>query len=190
MVRRTALLFAFLAVTPALAGPRDDVYASSLRCAALTDDRSWLECYYGAAQPMRGQLQLPPAPAAQTSLIPPVNEASVARQQAVQQALHPVAPVPQKPGPIGRTLDYLAGGEAIITNAPLKSYEAGRQGQSGFTVVLANGQVWKQSDDQVRLVRWRNAPEAQRITIHKGALNSFNLNFDEEPDGYKVRRIK
>lgn len=164
-----------------MAGPREDVYAASQRCAAVTDDRGWLECYYGAAQPMRGQLQLPPAPVSQTSLVPPPIAGAAARQQASR-------PVPQSEGPVGRTIDFLAGGGAVVSNAPIKSYEAGRQG--GFTVTLANGQVWKQSDDQKRVVRWRNAPEAHRVTIWKGAMNSFNLGFDEESDRYKVRRVK
>jgi hypothetical protein len=130
---------------------------------------------------MRGQLQLPTAPVSQTSLIPPRITASTARQQALRAA-------PQAEGPIGRTLGFLAGGDAVLSNAPVKSYEAGRQG--GFTVVLANGQVWTQSDDQARLVRWRDAPGTHKVTIWKGALNSFNLGFDEEPDRYKVRRLK
>src|ERR1700743_3266577 len=54
----------------AFAGPREDVYAASQRCAGLGDNRAWLDCYYGAAQPMRQQLQLPPAPQAQLALVP------------------------------------------------------------------------------------------------------------------------
>ena len=46
----------------ALADSRDDVISGLTRCAALTDDRQWLDCYYGAAQPMRAWLGLSPAP--------------------------------------------------------------------------------------------------------------------------------
>jgi hypothetical protein len=183
MFRHMSLLLVLLAAaTPALAGPREDVYSASLRCSAITDDLSWLDCYYGAAQPMRSQLQLPAAPAAQTSLIPPPITAATARQQALAAA-------PSAPGPIGRTLGFLAGGDAVITNAPVKSYEAGRQG-GGFTVTLANGQVWNQTDGQPRFARWRDAPGAHKVTIWKGALNTFNLGFDDETDRYKVRRLK
>jgi hypothetical protein len=190
MVRHAALLFTFLAVTPALAGPREDVYSASLRCSAISDDRSWLECYYGAAQPMRGQLQLPAAPASQTALIPPaigtpaMSAPAMSALTARQQVAPSVAPAP---GPIGRTLDYLTGGNALISNAPIKSYEPG---PGGFVVYLANGQVWKQTDDQARSVKWRNAPEAHQVTIWKGAFSTFNLGFDGENDRYKVRRLK
>ena len=41
------------------------------RCGGIADDRTWLDCVYGAAQPMRAQLGLPPAPASQQELVPP-----------------------------------------------------------------------------------------------------------------------
>jgi hypothetical protein len=65
-----------LAVTPALAGPRDEVRGASSRCDALVDDHAWLDCYYGAAQPMRAQLGLPPALASQQRLVPAAGGAS------------------------------------------------------------------------------------------------------------------
>ncbi|HEY4077469.1 MAG TPA: hypothetical protein VGM26_11125, partial [Rhizomicrobium sp.] len=51
-----------LVPTLALADAREDVIAGVTRCAVLTDDRQWLDCYYGAAQPMRADLGLAPAP--------------------------------------------------------------------------------------------------------------------------------
>lgn len=51
--------------------PRDEVRARSMRCDSITDERAWLDCYYGAAQPVRADLALPPAPASQQALVPP-----------------------------------------------------------------------------------------------------------------------
>src|ERR1700744_5629704 len=72
----SALLFAGLAgslvalAMPAMADPtRDDVMTNLQRCAGFTDNRTWLNCYYGAAQPMRAQLGLSPAPDSQVSLV-------------------------------------------------------------------------------------------------------------------------
>src|SRR5580704_12476137 len=59
--------------TPSLADPRADVIAGSSRCDGIPDDRTWLDCYYGAAQPLRAQLGLPPAPASQQALVPPAR---------------------------------------------------------------------------------------------------------------------
>lgn len=178
MARHALVLLVVLAATPAMAGPREDVYSASLRCSAIADDRAWLDCYYGAAQPMRGQLQLPAAPPSQTALIPPVIDA------ARPQARH----APEQEGPVGRTLGYLAGGTVIASNVAVKAYEPGQP--AGFTVTLANGQVWRQTDDQPRPVRWRDRVEAHHVTVWKGALNTFNLGFDDEGDRYKVRRLK
>ena len=54
----------------ASADPRDDVVGRAARCSYLSDYRVWLDCYYGAAQPIRGLLGLPPAPESQTRLVP------------------------------------------------------------------------------------------------------------------------
>lgn len=55
--------------TPAFAfGPRDEVIAGMFRCAAVGDTRIWLDCFYGAAQPVRAALGLPPVLPAQARL--------------------------------------------------------------------------------------------------------------------------
>ena len=64
-------LLTLLAAPAAAAGDptRDDVMLNLQRCAGITDNRIWLNCFYGAAQPMRAQLGLPPAPDAQVNLV-------------------------------------------------------------------------------------------------------------------------
>jgi hypothetical protein len=58
----------FSLAAPAQARPRDDALSSAIRCGAIADSRQWLDCYYGAAQPMRVALGLAPALAAQVQL--------------------------------------------------------------------------------------------------------------------------
>jgi hypothetical protein len=90
MAGTRALLFAsgltlwvLLAAAPASARPQDEVLSLAFKCAAIGDLRTWLDCYYGAAQPMRSAIGLPPVPAAQFRLVtsppagttpPPENE--------------------------------------------------------------------------------------------------------------------
>ena len=64
-------LLMLLAVPAAAASDptRDDVMLNLQRCSGITDNRTWLNCFYGAAQPMRAQLGLPPAPDSQVSLV-------------------------------------------------------------------------------------------------------------------------
>ena len=57
-----------LVVQPAAARPRDDALAGAFRCAVIGDARQWLDCYYGAAQPVRAGLGLAPASASQIRL--------------------------------------------------------------------------------------------------------------------------
>src|SRR5258705_5784829 len=62
----------FLALAPrAYADTRDDVVSGIDRCAVIHDNRVWLDCVYGAVQPMRSQLGLQPAPEFQQRLVPP-----------------------------------------------------------------------------------------------------------------------
>lgn len=78
---RRVLLGAVLATlgvlfaSPALARPRDDAMSAAFRCAVVGEARQWLDCYYGAAQPVRAVLGMPPAPAGQQKLAsaPPVG---------------------------------------------------------------------------------------------------------------------
>jgi hypothetical protein len=58
---------------PAQARPRDDALSGAFRCATIADSRQWLDCYYGAAQPVRAALGLAPALAGQLKLaaVPP-----------------------------------------------------------------------------------------------------------------------
>src|SRR5579863_2673729 len=52
--------FAAFSCSVADALPRDDVMSNAYRCSSITDSRVWLDCYYGAAQPVRSALNLPP----------------------------------------------------------------------------------------------------------------------------------
>src|ERR1700693_4696607 len=77
---------------PAEAAPRDDVLYGISRCGGIADDRTWLDCVYGAAQPMRAQLGLPPAPAAQQKLVPPAIPGTPAQPVQAYNAAPPPPP--------------------------------------------------------------------------------------------------
>src|SRR3954470_7843013 len=71
-------------VVPAQARPRDDVLSGAFRCAVIADSRAWLDCYYGAAQPVRAALGMPPALAAQTKLAAAPPAGGAPRDEAVR----------------------------------------------------------------------------------------------------------
>jgi hypothetical protein len=185
------VIFAAVAVagvlTPglALADAREDVVSGLTRCAQLTDDRQWLDCYYGAAQPMRAWLGLSPAPQAQLKLLqsqprPTVLPATVARAAARSGP-------PPKPKTSG--IFDVFGGSDVVNNAPVGSYDVKAD---GFVITLLDGQVWKQTDDDATKhpVRWTQAPSSMRVTISQGAMHSFNLVVGDENLHHKVTRIR
>jgi len=238
-----------LAALPAAARPRDDALAGAFRCAVIGDARAWLDCYYGAAQPVRAGLGLAPATAAQVklALAPPaggaptlvtVRDEVMARAagcmrvpaerpwldcyydsavpmraqlglavpaQAVRPAppppppvqlasATPPRPVPSGPPPMPRNTGLFNGMfnniKPIVRNAPMQSYSFNKSG--AFTVTLADGQVWAQSDeDEVyHPARWRQPASEMLVTIVPNAMHTFNLTVDGETRFYKVRRIR
>ena len=178
---RTAILVGMLVVgmlAPAGAAGADtrgDVLAGIARCGAIADDHTWLNCVYGAAQPMRGQLGLPPAPASQTSLVPAATASSP------RFAAAPVA----EPKKSGGFFAYMLGGDMVIKAMPLSSYDFDSHGY--FTATLANGQIWVQGDGP--LAHWRGPANQYIASISKGAMGSFNLTIADENAQYKVKRI-
>src|SRR5580700_9330695 len=116
-------------VHPALADTRSDILATFNRCGVFADDRTWLNCIYGAVQPMRSQLGLPPAPASQTNLVP----STVPMSQLPPPPPPPPPPLPSSPPPPspavrqannggGSFMAFLAGGQHVLTNMPLTTY--------------------------------------------------------------------
>jgi hypothetical protein len=170
-----ALMSGALLVQPALGDTRDDVYAAMQRCRILQDDRAWLDCAYGAQQPMRAKLGLSPAPEFQQRLVPPPASSPAA------------AVVPQRPQPStlphrkASFLQILTGSAAPVAVSALASVQY--DSQNAFVATLQNGQVWRQVNaDGARAPLKVGA----RITITPGAMGSYNLQASDAPHMYKV----
>src|SRR5215469_5688624 len=105
-----------LAAIPTItqAGPREDVLAGTARCGGISDDRTWLDCYYGAAQPMRARLGLSPAPAAQLRLVPDMMGANAPVPP--PPAYAGAAPLPaQRQQSSGGLMSMLFGGKVLVS---------------------------------------------------------------------------
>src|SRR5882757_1091404 len=101
-----AIFGAVLGPQPALADTRDDVMAGMQRCRAFQDDRTWLECTYGAQQIMRAKLGLPPAPDYQQRLVPPATSAMAAPPPVNAVPGQAAAPMPA-PVPTHRKASFM-----------------------------------------------------------------------------------
>jgi hypothetical protein len=231
---------AALLSSAAKARPRDEAMMGAFRCAVVADSRQWLDCYYGAAQPVRAQLGLSPAPAGQARLAMLPSGGGAIRDEAIrdqvmteaarcistngdrpwldcyyaaagpmrvqlglavpaQAAAPPPVPIvaahqPAGPPPMPRSRGMFAGfftdTVPVVKNMAVKSYEFG--GDGGFTVTLADGQVWKQADEDpvYHRAHWREPASALSVTVAPGAMNSFNLRVAGEEQLYKVHRVR
>lgn len=167
-----------LATQAAVAGPaRDEVMSGAVRCAGISDDRTWLDCFYGSAQPMREKLGLSPAPYAQTKLVPPAGTAySTPDANRYSQ--------PQKSR--GFLADFLGSSKPVAGNVPMESYKFARDGT--FTVVLKNGETYRQKEADLVRAKWNSPPGSYLVTI-VGASDEFLLKVKSEPGiAYHVRR--
>jgi len=169
-----AFLIACFALMPlsARAAPRDDVKAGVSRCDGIADDHAWLDCFYGAAQPMRARLGLSPAPEFQTRLVPAPGMASPATAPAAR----------------GDLFSDVVGGDDVAQRQRLTAYSFDRAGL--FTVTLADGSVWQQlATDGIR-ASWRGAANGYVVTVSRGALGGTSLSVAGSGTHYRVTRLR
>lgn len=179
-MRGRFLLIGFVVLThSAAAGPmRDEVMSGAARCAGIADDRTWLDCFYGSAQPMRAALGLSPAPPAQIKLVPPPG-ASYNSPEANRYS------PPQKSR--GFLSDILGSSKPLASNVPMQSYKFARNGT--FTVVLKNGQAYQQDESDLVFAKWNRPAETYLVSI-VSAADKFTLKVKDEPGViYHVRRL-
>jgi hypothetical protein len=180
MKRATLIVMSFLALPAAAQSVRDEVMKGAERCAGIPDDHSWLDCFYGSAQPMRGRLNLAPAPQAQVRLVPPPGAAYAAASPPRRAA---AAPAPREKSFFGEILGSTG---PVARDMPLTAYSFGRDGR--FTVTLQNGMVFVQKESDLVHAEWRGAPGALLATVNSSG-DDFTLKVRSEPGVlYRVRR--
>lgn len=179
------LVIGILLITavPTAADPRDDVMARAARCGALADSRQWLNCFYGAAQPMRQYLGLPAAPPAQTGLVPGGAAAPALRPMPAQAVNAP--PMPRERGFFS---DIVGSGTPVVRDMAMASYSYGAGG--AFSVTLADGQVWSQTRNPANLAHWNKPAQSYRVTITPGAMGTYNLRVAGLKEFFKVVRVR
>jgi hypothetical protein len=179
-MKTMALIVMSLFTLPAAAqSVRDEVMNGAERCAGIAEDRAWLDCFYGSAQPMRGRLGLPPAPQAQVRLVPPPG-ATYAAAPARRAAAAP--PVKEK----GFFGELLGSTGPVARDMPLTTYSFGRDGR--FTVTLQNGMTFVQQENDLVRADWKGAPGALQATVNSSG-DAFTLKVRSEPGIlYHVRR--
>lgn len=154
---------------------REAVMSGAARCAGIADNRVWLDCFYGSAQPMRAVLGLAPAPAAQVGLVPPPGAAYVAPNAAKTEKSD------------GFLAGLLGSTGPVAGDMPMASYKFDRDGM--FTVVLKNGQTYRQKESDLVRAKW-NGPAARYLVTVTSAGADYVLRVDGDPGvTFHVRRM-
>jgi hypothetical protein len=151
----------------AQAGPREDSRAGIARCDRLTNDRNWLDCVYGAVQPMRARLGLSPAPEFQQRLVPGAA------------AMAPPPPRTAAVAPVRRS---------NATWLHLRAYSFDKQGM--FTVTLEDGSIWRQQADDVNYAHWKQPPSHYQVSVGGGLFGSGTLEMRNDGNEYQVQRVR
>jgi hypothetical protein len=172
-MRKTTLLSALLvlAAIPALAGPREDMMAGISRCGAISDDRTFLNCVYGAAQPLRAQLGLPPAPQEQQRLVPGAMAAPAPRVATAPQAARPVpAPYSQR---------------AIQDRLETFTFDS----RGLFIIMLGNGEHWRQDPADTVRAKWVGRASDYIVRVAKDSPRSAQMSVMGDPNIYRMVRV-
>lgn len=180
-MKRMLPIFLVLA-TPALAGPREDTLAGIERCRALSNDRVFLDCVYGAAQPLRTALGLAPATPGQVGLVPPAPGAAP-RPAPMMPAPIPAARAQTAPQP------RLPGGQAIgkATRDWLETYSFDRRGL--FTILLGNGQMFRQDPSDPARADWRGRASDYRVMLVMENARTGQMSVQGDKPVYRVVKI-
>lgn len=185
-MRRVLLMscLVMLAPLPAFAEPtRDEVMAGAARCDGIADNRVWLDCFYGSAQPMRALLNLPPANPAQVRLVPPPG--AEPRRLPVVASVQGNQERARQQQSSGFWSDVLGDTKAEARNVAMSKYDFDRSGR--LTVTLANGQVWQQMESDLARAKWNKPANSYRVSVSRGVMGTYDLKVRGEGTAYKVR---
>lgn len=173
---------------------RDRVMADVSHCYILPDDRQWLDCYYGAAQPVRGRLGLPPWPQTTAAQLgsardrenAPLQPKSTGPASAIFKGSEVDSLPAQRFGLSAAAPRFAPKVDRIVSR--MESYSLDRL--RIFTVTLDNGQVWHQLSGDTDYAHWKKPAGSYTALITRGALGSFNFAVKGSPGTYKVERVK
>lgn len=163
---KKALLTALcVAVLPVAAGAQTEADSAFARCGTISDSQARLACYDGARDQAKGlhwpEFSNPPAN------VGPARPQALAPRTAAQRPVIPPS------------------GERRV--ARVAQYSFSPHGQ--FTIVLDNGEVWRQLDSDDGAARFRHAGE-NIVQISRGFWGSYDLKLNAANIVFKVTRVR
>ena len=145
---------------------RDRVLSVAYGCTNVAGDRAWLDCYYGAAQPLRVELDLSPAPQSTPAI-------AVTRAPEGNFGVQAVSarPLPTANHIVSRMASYRLDAHGI------------------FNITLANGQVWQQIDGDTYHAQLTHPPATYVVRINHGIFGSYNVLISGVPGLFRAHRV-
>ena len=199
--RLLAFTFAALAtVLPAHAAPPpetvppQDVLEAVGRCAGVAENQARLACYDALAPRVKDALAAPPS-ALPGNRAPTADEqrswfgfdlaglfgSSPAQQTTPQQFGSDRLPATHAlEATAAAAVDSVAAGVSEVAYTPF-----GR-----FIVFLDNGQVWRQIEGDADRAIFKKPAKANKVTIARGFIGSYNLTINDSDKLFKVTRVK
>lgn len=180
---------------PALAAPAaQDLLEAVGHCAVIADDHARLACYDALAPRVKDALAVPPA--ALPNNRPPTAEeqrswfgfdlgnlfgAAPAEQTTVAQFGSDKLPATHtKEETAAAEVDSVTAGVTDVAYTPFGK----------FIVFLDNGQVWRQIEGDADHAIFKRPAKANKVTISRGFIGSYNLTLNDSDKLYKVTRVK
>lgn len=173
--------FLILAAAPAMAGPREDATAGIARCGAIPDDRTYLNCIYGAVQSLRAQLRLPPAPADQIRLVPP-GAMSAPLPRAAMSVPPPRAANPTPPSQYATDAAFAAGMRERLDTFSFTS-------QGLFNIRLENGEMYKQDAGDRPRAKLLGRGSDYVVYVIKESGGTALMKITGDPNVYRMRKV-
>jgi len=176
-MRFPAFIFSLLFVAGlAHADPAQDALAEVAKCADIADSGDRLKCFDKAVPLARSALAPSPKPAAE--------QRSFLDWFGFPKTQKP----PQTTEEFGKPAPPPAPDEVTSISSNVLEFARTPRGQALF--VLANGQVWRQSEGDTSLVRDPPPGAPMKVTIENGFLGSYNLTIEGRNGLIKVTRLK
>lgn len=192
-MNRMGVAFAVgLALLPAgiaLAAPRDDVINEMIRCANMTDAGARHACFDAAIPKLKAASQTAPVgetPAPQQTATAEQQQAASADDESWLGDWNPFKGNPSRT-PTAAQMAYQAmGAEILPITIEVVDYSVNAD---GYTLTLANGQVWKSYSRMGETPRF-NMGGKNIATIQRATLGGFHLLLNGKHDRYRVVRAK
>ena len=167
------LLFTVLAAQGAHA---QDINAQLAHCMTINGAVERLSCYDRVARQAAGAA--PQSPLAQ----PPQIQAPLAR---IEPSSDPSRSFGQEQVRKSPAAEQAAQAERMT--AEISDFQ--KDARQHFTVVLQNGQVWRQMAGDTGVAQFQTG-RTHQVTISRGALGSYDLSFNDRNLTFKVQRLR